>query len=282
MGVVCRCLVRAVLAFAFSAGATFAHAQAPGDVDAGWARYREADFAGALEAFDAAEAGEGLSPASLARLLEGRALVRFAQGDQAAMEAALRRLANLDPQHALGDDAPPEVARAFLAARRDVGGPVRLEVEVWPEPAGARVRARVTGDATGLALGVRLRARVDGEEAWREGGEELLLPRVDGPVRFIEVVATALGPGGAPLAREGTEERPARFDLAAGAGAGPIVGAGPDDPLTGGMPPARRRRVIGGALGAAAAVLLVALAIGLSRGETRTQPTAPVVVELRP
>ncbi|HJL36504.1 MAG TPA: hypothetical protein RMG95_12535, partial [Polyangiaceae bacterium LLY-WYZ-15_(1-7)] len=67
-----------------------------------------------------------------------------------------------------------------------------------------------------------------------------------------------------------------------GAGAGPIVGAGPSDPLAVGMLPARRRRVIGGALGAAAAVLLVALAIGLSRGETRTQPTAPVVVELRP
>ena len=107
--------------------------EALAQVDEGWQLYQRAEFAAALEAFDAAEARESLTLEDWVRVLEGRALVFFALENLDAMGSTLSRLARVAPDHALAPDAPPEIVRAFLDARDRITEPLRLELEAFTD-----------------------------------------------------------------------------------------------------------------------------------------------------
>jgi len=254
------CLASVLLA---TTVASSARAQGNEHVEEGWARYAEARFGDAIEAFDAAEASTGLDRESLVRALEGRALVRFAEEDLPRMQEALVRLASLAPEHALTDEAPPEVARAYLAARREAGDGVRVAATVEEVPGGARIDVDVGNDVSGLVLGVRIVARQDGGE-WREVRArtlQLRMPDMDEVEYFVE----ALGPGGAVVATLGGETDPRRQRLGADIAAAP----------------SRTPLYVGIGAGVAGLVLVVVLAVTLAgRGSSGgTQLGLPMVVE---
>lgn len=244
--------MRALAALVLVSISASAHAQ----VDRGWELYAQAEFAGALEAFDEAEARESLDLDQWVRLLEGRALVFFALEDVDAMRATLARLARVAPDHALAPDAPPEIARAFLDARSEVAEPLRLELEGEREDGGYRLRASLVGDRGDLVLSVRTFGRPEGGE-WSQSDQTL---RVQADA--VEAYAEALGPGGARVRTRGSSDDPLRFALERGPSAGPnlrlIFGVG------------------GGVLGA---VLLATLVAVLATREADTQPNPPQVVE---
>ncbi|MCA9608025.1 MAG: hypothetical protein KC619_20595 [Myxococcales bacterium] len=208
-----------------------AMASAQSSVDEGWRRMQEADFEGAVAAFDEAEAGT-LTRAELTRTLEGRAQVAYALGDEATLTAALARLAAMAPEHRFAAEAPPELVERFrqLAGRRRL----RLEVDLRQREAEARLEARTDGDPGGLVRHVRIAARVE-DGAWVEAEDEPLTLPVDA-ARALAWYGEAIGPGGAIVANDGTRAaphlRPASGDeeevpwgwIGLGAGAAIVIG----------------------------------------------------------
>lgn len=193
--------------------------------------HAEADFAGALRAYAAAEAAEDLAREDLIALLEGRALVHYALDDRDATLATLRALASIDPAHEFPADVPPEVRAAFVQARQSTGGErVRLRIEREDVAGGVALRAVVAGDVGNLVREVVITARVSRERGgeWESGaGGILQLDAGDGSV--VEYYAVAEGPGGAPVATLGTARAPRSFTLGAadgGLGAGGAGGEG--------------------------------------------------------
>lgn len=176
-------------------------------VEEGRALFNQADFAGALERLRQAEERGGLDRADLVLLLETRALVHRALGDEGAVDAALQALASIDPDHGFTPEVSPDVVQRF-AQLRDAGpGPLALEVAEEEAPGGVALVATVRGDATGMVTSVTVRARVGGEP-WQEGDRRLIVDAEPGTA--IEWYAVARGPGGAPVARRGSEQAPRR------------------------------------------------------------------------
>jgi len=190
-----------VVAIAFAAPTT-AHAQLSG-VEVGWRRMLEADFDGALGAFDEAERGT-LTRGELIRSLEGRAHVHFALGAEEALRAALARLAAIAPEHRLAPESPPELHARFL----DHAGRGGITVVVSHEEHGgeARLEARAEGDPGGLVRHVVVAARID-RAAWIEAEDEPLTIPVQ-PSQTLAWYGQAIGPGGAVVANDGSREAP--------------------------------------------------------------------------
>jgi hypothetical protein len=169
--------------------------------------YGQADFAGALRAFAAAESSEDLSRGDLIALLEGRALVHFALDAREEATADLTALASVDPAHEFSGETPPEVRNEFASARRRTGGErVRVRIETEQSAGGVSLRAAVAGDVARLVREVVITARA-GSGEWESGAGGIL--RVDAPRGTrVEYYAVAEGPGGAPVATLGTQSAP--------------------------------------------------------------------------
>lgn len=194
-------------------------------VDRGRASLEEADFAGALAALDEAEAQGDLTRADLVLLLETRALVHRALGEEEPTDAALRSLASIDPDHRFAPEVTPDVVQRF-AQLRDAGpGPLALEVEEAPSPGGITLRAEVRGDVASMVHAVTVRARVN-EGTWREGEGRLALEAPPGA--RIEWYAVAYGTGGAPVAQRGSESA-TRHARVPGAAVTPTQGGAIDE-----------------------------------------------------
>lgn len=167
-----------------------------------------AEFEGALEAFEEAEASEDLRRQDLVQLCGHRAVVFFALGRNDDMEADLARLLAVDPKATLPEAAPPPVRDAF---RRmvDLGvSPPRLVVEPFSWADGVKVRATVEGGPPGLVRQVRVFARVRGASRWSRGDDKVAV--LVQPGVTVEWYAEAIGPGGAPVVARGSRESPER------------------------------------------------------------------------
>ena len=177
-------------------------------VDRGRASLEEADFAGALEALREAEAQGDLTREDLVLLLETRALVHRALGDEEPADDALRSLASIDPDHRFGPEVTPDVVQRF-AQLRDAGpGPLTLDVEEAPSPGGISLTAEVRGDVADMVHAVTVRARAGEDGPWREGDGRLAIEAPPGA--RIEWYAVAYGTAGAPVAQRGSEDAPRR------------------------------------------------------------------------
>jgi hypothetical protein len=185
------------------------HAQ--NQVERGWARYGDADFAGALAAFDAAEGARGLDRADAIRLLEGRACAHFALGQVAEMRREVGRLATIAPEHEMGEEIPPDVRTAFDRAVAAQDEPLSLDAHTTAVDQGVRIDAVVQNDPMAVTREVHVEARVDGGE-WQRNTEGTLIVQV-AQGEAVEWFARALGPGSAPLATVGTAESPQRWSL---------------------------------------------------------------------
>lgn len=247
-----------------------AAAQAEEALAEGIAAYEEGRFADASARLDAAAAGEGLSRRDLVRLLATRVLVAQALGDDAALDTALLQLVTLDPS-GLGDAASPALARRTERALQQTGGAtLTLAIEHRASGDGLLVRARLRGDVGALARHVRIRAREGGDEGWIEGPDgELTLPRAEAV--DVEVIAVAVGPGGAPVANVGTVAAPHRLVRPVPAAAleaeAETEGGGDDGVL------------IGVLVGVGVAVVAAAVVLGvvLSQGAQDTSLGGPVI-----
>jgi len=165
--------------------------------------FARAEFAAAVEAYDEAAAGEGLTRPQLLELLSGRAIAKHAERDVAGAEQDLVALLSLDPLAELGEMAPPALQRELARLRGELRGPLAIEVVAEPIPDGFVVRTVVREDLAALVRQVRVSWRTD--EGWASAtGAEVRVP-----VRpSLEYFAEAIGPGGAVLAQEGSEAEP--------------------------------------------------------------------------
>jgi hypothetical protein len=136
--------------------------------------------------------------------------IRHALNQRRALEQDAARLAVVDPEHEFPVEAPPEVRLAYAMARQSAGGPIAVRVEARRWAGLVTVRAEAEGDSASLVRAVRIHARPAGAEGWEEGNGSVNLR-----VPSSEVVlyyAVAIGPGGAPLASDGSASSPLRVD----------------------------------------------------------------------
>jgi hypothetical protein len=250
-------------------------------VDEGRSLAHEARFEEALAAFARAEAASDLTRSDVIALLEGRALVHFALGQEAELARALSALASVAPDHAPDRAIPPDLATRIREACATVREPLALRSGAERAGSVARVRADVVGDEVGLVRAVRVHVR-EGEGGFRTLGGRVQEVVADPRVPFAWY-AEAIGPGGAVLASDGTREAPhglapdlspARVASEGGATEGErgasegTGGSGEDD---GGGPGPWPYVIAGGVLAVAVAVVLMVLFIPGSD----TQPSAP-------
>ncbi|MBX7195691.1 MAG: hypothetical protein K1X94_26780 [Sandaracinaceae bacterium] len=174
-------------------------------VDAGVAAYEEADFERALALFEQAEAGDGMSAADLAILLEHRALAAQALGRDDEVGRALTALAELDPAHAFSARVPPTIVAAFAERARAQQAAVTVEAHATRTDRGVRVDALAAHDTAALVRTLRIGVRT--ESGWRVSlGASVTLSLE--PTRALAYYAEAVGPGGALLAQHGSAESP--------------------------------------------------------------------------
>jgi hypothetical protein len=132
-------------------------------LDRAVASYEEANFDAALQMFDTAARNADLSVEELLELFEMRALVHHALGDQAAMQADLRRLNAVRPSYELGRLAPPPVRDAFEEVRKNHAGAkgVELRLDENDFDGSPWMSARVLRLPEGLVDHVTLQCSVD-------------------------------------------------------------------------------------------------------------------------
>ncbi len=231
-------------------------------VDEGRRLYEEAEFVEALDVLGRAASGDELELPDLIELLELRALVHSAVGDEPAVREDLRTLAAVAPEHTLPRGMPPDVQRTFTEIRASATGSPRLVAT--PSVAGPAtgngvvIEVRVENDWASVVRAVRIRGRAEGD----------YLEAVDAPLfvaaplgAVITYYAEAIGPGGAIIATAGSAEAPLSY-----AGAEERPGEGGIDPIP---------FVIAGgaalALGAIIAIVVVATS-GPTSDTTQVEP----------
>lgn len=236
-------------------------------LEAGRSFLADADFERAERAFGRALSAPSLTREDLVAISEGRAMARWALGDEAGARADLAALGSLEPAHTLPPEAPPPLVRAFAEVARDA-----LDVALlWEEHEGeVFLHVAVRNDAAHLVDRVRVHARTD--EGWRVTEErDVAIPSRRGAAP--EVWVEALGPGGAVLAQEGDASAPATRDASPRGDARTALadpeGEADATPLW-----------IGIGVGAAV-VLAVVIGVGVAVGTAQsdlTQPAAPVLI----
>ncbi len=265
--------------------ATTAHAD--DDVDEGVRLIGLARFDEALAAFARAEAGDDLSRADLAVLLESRAIVLAAMGRVDAMERDLAGLAALEPARSLPAAAPPEVVARWSAIVATARPLELLAVASW-DVGVVTVRAVSDGDPGGLVRRIRVGARLVGRDyALGDGRVQLMTADASS----VEYFAEAIGPGGAVVAAAGSADAPlssappprvATVPPASGTvagGAGPAVvepsprnREGADGPSVGVW------LAIGGGVLVVAAAVIVGVLVATSQGSPDTALGGPIAV----
>lgn len=227
-----------------------------------------ADFERAVRAYDRAISEATLSRDELVALYEGRAIARWAIGDEDLARLDLAALASLDPQHAFTPEAPPALTRAFAESPVE---PLALSLSWDDAPGRARAHVAVENDGAGLVLLVRIHARRPSEPWSIEEGTEVEITH--GATERVELWAEAIGPGGAVVARLGTALAPLAHPDQVGPSARAVLAA-PDQ--------AAPTTPLWIAVGVGAAVLVVvAIIVGVVVGTNESQgvaPMAPVVV----
>ncbi len=268
-----RFLVPSAFALLTVAWAGPAFAQSP--LSEGNARLELADFEGAVAAFDRIEAADsGLTRAQLVELYSLRSSAHLALGDDSAMEADIRRLAALDPDHEFGPATRPEVRQAYERFQGAAGPPLSVVAAPHEEPGAVRIDADVRGDSVDLTRSVRVRARV-GDGEWLVGDRSLMLPATEGS--RVQYLVEAVGPGGAVLAAEGTESAPRSYEVTGAIAAGPRQDGhlDADDGDDGGSNAIIWIAVIGGI--AAAALIAVMVGVAVSGSNDSTNPDVPMI-----
>lgn len=229
----------------------------------------EADFERAERAFDRALEARELSRADVVSICEGRAMARWALGEESGARADLAALASLEPGHVLPPEAPPPLVEAFAASAHE---PLAL-VPRWEDgtPGTTRLGITVLHDAGGLVELVRVHARRRGEP-WSVYDEPSVeVAHRDGEV--VEAWVEAIGPGGAVLVREGSELAPLEHGGSLPEGVRAAL-ASPETPSD------ATWLWVGVGVGAAvlvAVVLGVGIGVGTAQSDV-TQPSAPVVI----
>jgi len=127
-------------------------------VTAGRRQFDAADFSGALRSLDAAERATDLSRDDVIELLETRAMVHLAMGNESALDQALLALASLDPRHTFSPAVRPEILARFDRVRSRVRAELAVRTHVAARARGVRIEAVVQNDPTPLVTAVRVSA----------------------------------------------------------------------------------------------------------------------------
>jgi hypothetical protein len=239
---------------------------AAAQLEAGRRALTDADFERAERAFGRALGAAELSTEDLVSIFEGRAMARFALGDEAGASADLAALRSLDPTHALPPEAPPAMVEAFDALGN---AGIGIELGWFGHDERHLLRPAVVNDPASLVHTVRVHLRRHGEPAWTTSEErEIEVTLRDGEA--VEVWAEAIGPGGAVVAREGSPLAPREHGTEAGASLAAPDRAASDQGVW-----------IGVGIGVGAAivigVVIAAVVVGTAQSD-ETQPAVPVVV----
>ena len=176
-------------------------------VDAGRSAFENAEFVEALDAFARAEAADDLDRDALIALFATRAQVHLAMRNEEAMRADLARLATVDPSHAFGRRAPPDLRRAFAEIRAESPGAIRLAIDASARGDGVSVGATADNDPQGLVREVRVFGRARGASSWERAIDAPLFVSAGGQVEYY---VEAVGPGGVVLAAIGSADAPER------------------------------------------------------------------------
>jgi hypothetical protein len=242
-----------------------APARAHAQIDEGMRLMDDADFAGAVSAFDRAESGP-LDRAALLRLLAGRAMARWATGDAGFARRDLAGLRSLDGAFELPPEAPPDLVAVFEEA-----SPEPLVVHArWDTSDGiATLVVSAVDDPGRLVRSTRLHVRV-GQGAWQIPTLPVSVALAAGEhvAAYVELV----GPGGAILATAGSESDPILDAPTA-----PAAALAPDAPAA----PADQTGLfigLGVGIGVAVIAAIVIAAVVLGSVDDSTQPRLPVVV----
>lgn len=163
-----------------------------------------ADFTRAIRAFDRAERQAHLSREDLLAIYEGRAMARWAMGDERHAQRDLAALAELDPHHAFPPEAPPELGEAFADVAREGG--LDVVVSFADATGSSTITVDVHHDDAGLVRSLATHVRV-GDGAWSESDASTV--RVDVPEgEHVEVWVEAVGPGDAVIGGTGSADAP--------------------------------------------------------------------------
>lgn len=244
-------------------------APAAAQLDAARDHLADADFQRAERAFGRALGAAELSRDELTSIFEGRAVARWALGEEDEARADLVALGSLDPDHVLPPEAPPLLVESFAALPR---APLQIRL-TWGETAEgeALLRASVENDLAALSRSVRVHVRRQGEPEWTTSVEPEVAIRMH-PGDVVEVWVEALGPGGAVVAHEGTALAPIEH------GHGLIAAS--DALAEPNRAPDPTPMWIWAGVGAGvfvAVAIIVGVAVGTASSDA-TQPTAPMVI----
>lgn len=166
----------------------------------------EANFEEALAALGEVEGADHLSRGEVVRLIVLRSLVHHALGNERDLDSNLTALASIEPDHTFASNVPPTVQSRFETLQRERDGPLELEVEARRIRGGFQIDARIQGDDSELIEETLIYARLPGGEWVPTEGRTASIPvRGEGAVEYY---VDALGPGGAVLLSEGTENEP--------------------------------------------------------------------------
>ncbi|MEM9073284.1 MAG: hypothetical protein AAGE52_32565 [Myxococcota bacterium] len=185
-----------LVAIAFLLVASNVDAQSLEDAEAS---YRNGEFEAAGATLDALLEGDNLDRSQVVAVYALRARVHHAERNDAGVEETLSALLSLDPNATLRD-APPSLSRRVEALRGEVRTPLALALDRRRDGNDEEVSLRVTGDLARIVRQVQVRLESD-EWRPRSGTQHLLAPGT----RFV---AEVIGPGGAVLAFEGTQQAP--------------------------------------------------------------------------
>lgn len=226
------------------------------EVDEGARLLAEADFEGALDAFERAEAADALTRSDLVELFAGRAATLMALDRLPEAEVALSHLLAIEPSWTAPASSHPDLVAAVERTRATVE-PLSIGLGIRVTTTGVEARAIQGGGAPGLATRAIVHGRIEGG-AWRSAPDRLSL---DSGGEVAEIWVELVGPGGARLASEASATQPRRVEprpterVAEGGSPWPWIGAA-----------------------AGAVAVGVVLAVVLTRPDTvRTQPSTPLV-----
>ncbi|MGE0784285.1 MAG: hypothetical protein AB7S26_01255 [Sandaracinaceae bacterium] len=194
------------LAVTLTLGPRGAHAQAEDGLTQAEALISDAEFDAARAQLDELGASGALAREEVVRWLELRALLEFAVSGGAAPMTLLLGLVSLEPAYELAPTRPPELRTALTEARVASHGTLRQSVSAQRIDGVVVLRAEVGGDPAALVRESRIHARVEGDAEWRTSSSGRLEVATGG--RAVRYYATAIGPGGAILARDGSEGDP--------------------------------------------------------------------------